>query len=66
MSHYYAGIGSRETPVEFVVCYTKGGKRTGGTGQALRLAEILSIPIYDFGVYSSPEEAEEHFFSIVS
>lgn len=38
-----------ETPSEFVLCYTKAGKRTGGTGQALRIASDYGIPIFDFG-----------------
>jgi len=38
-----------ETPVEFVVCWTKGGKGGGGTGQALRIARARKIPIYDLG-----------------
>jgi len=36
-----------KTPVQFVVCWTKDGKATGGTGQALRIAEDLNIPIYN-------------------
>lgn len=39
------------TPCQFVVCYTKGGKRAGGTGQALRLATDYNIPIFDCGFY---------------
>jgi hypothetical protein len=31
----------------FVVCWTKGGKGGGGTGQALRIAKDYDIPIYD-------------------
>jgi hypothetical protein len=34
-------------PVEFVVCWTPEGRSTGGTGQALRIASALSIPIYN-------------------
>lgn len=45
-----------DTPVKFVVCYTKDGKRTGGTGQALRIAEKLNIPIVDYGAYKDPSE----------
>lgn len=37
-------------PVSFVICWTEGGKGQGGTGMALRLAEHLSIPIFDLGV----------------
>lgn len=35
------------TPVEMVVCWTKDGKSSGGTGQALRIAEYYSIPIFN-------------------
>jgi hypothetical protein len=35
------------TPVEMVVCWTKDGKASGGTGQALRIAEYYSIPIFN-------------------
>lgn len=38
------------TPVDMVVCWTKDGKRGGGTGQALRIAEYLKIPIFDIAV----------------
>lgn len=43
------------TPVQFVVCWTEGGRGEGGTGQALRLAKMLNIPILDFGVYDAQE-----------
>lgn len=35
------------SPVEFVVCWTKDGKASGGTGQALRLAQHHGIAIYN-------------------
>jgi len=35
------------TPTNFVVCWTKDGKDTGGTGQAIRLAQSLNIPIFN-------------------
>ena len=44
------------TPSGFVVCYTKNGKRSGGTGQALRLAEYYNIPIFDAGLYKNMKE----------
>lgn len=37
-------------PIKFVCCWTVGGRRGGGTGQALRLATKLGIPIYDLGL----------------
>ena len=38
------------TPVDMVVCWTPNGKRGGGTGQALRIAEYLKIPIFDIAL----------------
>jgi len=35
-------------PVDFVVCWTPGGAITGGTGQALRIAEAYQIPVFNF------------------
>lgn len=34
-------------PVQFVVCWTKDGKATGGTGQAIRIAEYFKIPVFN-------------------
>ena len=39
------------TPVNCVVCWTRDGKASGGTGQAMRFAEYLEIPI--FNLYSA-------------
>ncbi len=36
-----------KTPSEFVVCWTKDGKASGGTGQAIRIAEHYKIPIFN-------------------
>lgn len=35
--------------VDLVVCWTIDGKVTGGTGQALRMANDLDIPIFNLG-----------------
>lgn len=34
-------------PVDFVVCWTKDGNATGGTGQALRIAQDYKIPVFN-------------------
>ena len=34
-------------PVEFVVCWTKGGKLQGGTAQGMRIALDNNIPIFN-------------------
>ncbi len=36
-----------DSNVEFVVCWTKDGKASGGTGQAIRYANSLGIPVYN-------------------
>ena len=36
-----------KTPSNFVVCWTPDGKISGGTGQAMRIARNLKIPIYN-------------------
>lgn len=38
-----------KTPTAFILCWTQGGKGTGGTAQALRIARDCDIPIHDFG-----------------
>lgn len=42
-------------PVKFVICWTEGGKHGGGTGQAIRIAQAYSVPIFDMGSVSSME-----------
>ena len=34
-------------PVTFVLCWTKDGQDTGGTGQAIRVAWDLEIPVFN-------------------
>lgn len=42
-------------PVTCVICWTEGGKHGGGTGQAIRIAQAYSIPIFDMGSVSMLE-----------
>lgn len=35
------------TPVDFVVCWTNDGKASGGTGQAIRIANDYKIAVYN-------------------
>ena len=37
-----------DTPAEFVVCWTPEAKVWGGTGQAMRMALDMGIPIFNF------------------
>ena len=44
------------SPVNVVICWTEGARGEGGTGQALRLAKMLNIPIIDYGMYTDPSK----------
>ena len=46
---------NRADPVDFVICWTPGGRASGGTGQALRIAKSHGITIMDLGKYSETE-----------
>lgn len=50
-----------ETPSKFIICYTKDGKRKGGTGQALRIAEAKDIDIFDCGLYSDSDTLKNEY-----
>lgn len=36
-----------KSPVDFVLCWTKDGKASGGTGQAIRIATDRGIPVFN-------------------
>lgn len=38
-----------DRPVDIVLAYTKGGMGAGGTGQALRIARRIGLPVIDLG-----------------
>lgn len=38
---------SGDCPVDFVICWTKGGKVVGGTGQAIKIAEHFGIKVFN-------------------
>lgn len=44
-----------KTPSSFVICWTKNGSGSGGTGQAIRIAKSYDIPIFDAGKFSDIE-----------
>lgn len=44
-----------DTTSDFVICWTEGGRRQGGTGQALRMAEYYDIPIIDLAIHTSED-----------
>lgn len=42
-------------PADFILCWTPGGKGGGGTGQTIRIAKDVGIPVYDLGAMSVSE-----------
>lgn len=55
------------TPSEFLICWTEGGKISGGTATAIRLAQNHNIPILNLGSYeeSKMERAYEDFMLLL-
>ena len=51
------------TPVEFVMCWTPGGKTIGGTGLGLRLAEREGIRVYNLFDKDHLIEIHERFLN---
>jgi hypothetical protein len=46
-----------QSTCDFVICYTKNGSGSGGTGFALKLAKQKNVPIFDYGTYYLLEDA---------
>lgn len=44
------------TPSNFIICWTKNGKGSGGTGEAIRIGTAYNISIFDCGKYNNIEE----------
>ena len=57
-SHQVLGL-DLNTPSKFIICWTKNGKGSGGTGQAIRIAKVFNIPIFDAGSWNDIEEVRK-------
>lgn len=53
------------SPVNFVICYTAGGRVDGGTGQAIRIAMDHNIPVVNAGAYPDLGDFKEKVNEIV-
>ena len=42
-----------DEPVDMVICWTRGAKGGGGTGQAIRIANFHNIPVFDIASQSN-------------
>lgn len=54
------GIVSTETVSKFIICWTKDGKASGGTGQAIRIAEGCEIPVFNLFNADALEKLEAY------
>lgn len=48
--------GLLETPSEFIICWTRGGKTLGGTALAINLAKNNNIPIFNLAIEEDKKE----------
>ncbi len=40
---------SRDVPADMIICWTPNASGSGGTGQAIRIAQAYNVPVYDLG-----------------
>ena len=50
-----------ETVSKFIVCWTSDGKASGGTGQAIRIAEGTGIPVFNLFNADAMDQLEAFF-----
>lgn len=48
-----------DSPVDFVVCWTKNGELKGGTALGMRIAKHYNIPIYNLAIDKDIESLKE-------
>jgi hypothetical protein len=51
-------------PSDLVICWTPKGSGTGGTGQAIRIAKSIGIPVIDLGNPEIGTQSAEEIFEI--
>jgi hypothetical protein len=51
-----------KTPADFIVCWTETGKIEGGTGQAMRIARNMGIPIFNLFFYDAVSGVKEFLY----
>lgn len=58
-----AGLQPGDATVEFIICWTKDGKDSGGTGQAIRIAEAHHIPVFNLFDLQAENQISDHLRS---
>jgi hypothetical protein len=54
-----------DKPVGYVVCWTPGGRVQGGTGQALRAAADLGVPVCNLGRWTGLDEMRRGLYAFI-
>lgn len=54
-----------DDPVDFVLCWTPGGNKLGGTATAIRIAEDHNVPVYNLGNPKTLTWFKKHFYKEV-
>ena len=52
-----------DTPVDFVIAWTPGGKLVGGTAQAIRIANAKGIKVFNVGAYKDVDDFRRDFYN---
>jgi hypothetical protein len=63
MVRNYYQVSGDNTLSKFIICWTPGGAQTGGTAQALRLADHFGIHVFNMG---NPLITKEHILKTIS
>ena len=58
--NYRQIVGKKQSNSKFVICWTHDGTDVGGTGQAMRIAKSLSIPIINMYEFDTAEKVIDH------
>ena len=64
-SHIILGWDLKQ-PVDFVICWTKDGKPSGGTALGINLATANNIPVFNVGDYSQYGKLEKFLAGVRS
>lgn len=51
-----------DKPASFVVCWTPGGNKLGGTATAIKIAEAHGVPVYNLGNPETLNWFKENFY----
>lgn len=57
--NYRQIVGKKQSNSRFVICWTHDGTDVGGTGQAIRIAKSLNIPVFNLYHLSEDEVLKE-------